>query len=170
MKMTPRVMVATDFSDPSLYAVEYAIDLAQRLGGELYLLHVFERPFFVEPGVSHSLQLRHGVDQWIREVKAEESARLDALAERFRSRGVKLQPLFREGVPFVEILKAADELAADLIVMATHGRTGLAHVVIGSVAQRVVQKAECPVLTVRPTAFGGAKTGSSGPGDRTGVQ
>jgi hypothetical protein len=54
--------------------------------------------------------------------------------------------------------------------MATHGRTGLAHVVIGSVAQRVVQKAECPVLTVRPTAFGGAKTGSSGPGDRTGVQ
>jgi glycine betaine transporter len=96
-------------------------------------------------------------------VKVEESARLDVLAERFRSRGVKIQPLFREGVPFVEILKAADELAVDLIVMATHGRTGLAHVMIGSVAQRVVQKAKCPVLTVRPTAFGGTKTGSSGP-------
>ncbi|MBI3608087.1 MAG: universal stress protein [Nitrospirae bacterium] len=159
-----RLVLATDFSASSREALEYAIQFALALGAELYLLHVFERPFFVEPGVSHSVQLRHGVDQWIRELKVEESRKLDALAGELRGRGVTVHPLVKEGIPFVEILKTAEEIPADLVVLGTHGRTGLAHVVIGSVAQRVVQKARCPVLTVRPAAFGGAKTGSSGPG------
>ena len=163
MAMT-RLVFATDFSASSREALEYAVQFALALGAELYLLHVFERPFFLEPGVSHSVQLRHGVDQWIREVKAEESRKLDALAEEVRGRGVTVHPLMKEGMPFVEILKTAEEIPADLLVLGTHGRTGLAHVVIGSVAQRVVQKARCPVLTVRPAAFGGAKTGLSGPG------
>ncbi len=154
-----RLVHASDFSAYSREALEYAVEFALTLGAELYLLHVFERPFFSEPGVSHSLQIRHGVDQWIREVKAEESKKLDALAEEVRGRGVTVHPLLKEGIPFVEILKTAEEIPADLLVLGTHGRTGLAHVVIGSVAQRVVQKAKCPVLTVRPAGFSGAKTG-----------
>jgi nucleotide-binding universal stress UspA family protein len=158
-----RLVFATDFSAYSGEALEYAVQFALTLGAELYLLHVFERPFFAEPGVSHSIQLRHGVDQWIRDLKAEESQKLEALAKEVRGRGVTVHPLFKEGIPFVEILKTAEEMPADLLVLGTHGRTGLAHVLIGSVAQRVVQRAKCPVLTVRPAALGGAKPGSSGP-------
>jgi universal stress protein A len=66
-----------------------------------------------------------------------------------RESGVKARGLMRVGAPFLEIINAAQGEAADLIVMGTHGRTGLAHVLMGSVAERVVNKAPCPVLTVR---------------------
>jgi nucleotide-binding universal stress UspA family protein len=71
----------------------------------------------------------------------------------------KAHAIFKEGVPFLEILKAAGEMQADLIVLGTHGRTGLAHVLLGSVAERVVRRSACPVLTVRPKAMMEKKTG-----------
>lgn len=106
-----------------------------------------------------NVQIQHGVEQWVREVKAEESQKLDALTVEVRGRGVTVHPLFKEGIPFVEIVKTAEEIPADLLVLGTHGRTGITHVLMGSVAQRVVQKAACPVLTVRPKAHIGGKGG-----------
>jgi nucleotide-binding universal stress UspA family protein len=149
MKPIKRILVATDFSDCSREAVEYALSWADRLGAELDLVHVFERPAYFEVGVSHSLQVGHNVDQWIREVKHEASRQLDALVQEVKSRQPGVHAVLREGPTVDEILNVARETSADLIVIGTHGRTGLPHVVLGSVAERVVRRAPCPVLTVR---------------------
>lgn len=74
---------------------------------------------------------------------------LDQVITRLREVGLKARSLMRVGAPFLEIIHAAQAEAVDLIVMGTHGRTGLAHVLMGSVAERVVNKASCPVLTIR---------------------
>jgi nucleotide-binding universal stress UspA family protein len=74
---------------------------------------------------------------------------LDRTTERVRESGIKTRSLMRVGAPFLEIINMAQSEGADLIVMGTHGRTGLSHVLMGSVAERVVNKAPCPVLTIR---------------------
>lgn len=136
-----RILAATDFSDYSGEAVDYAVNLAKFFGAELYLLHVFQNPF-----LSNVSQL----DAVVEELKNEASRRLLSFSERLQDRGVKVIPVFKEEVPFVQILKTSEEVEADLIVLGTHGHTGLDHLLMGSVAERVVQRASCPVLTVRP--------------------
>jgi nucleotide-binding universal stress UspA family protein len=126
--------------------------MAARLDAEVHLVHVFERPMYFEVGVSHNVQLRHNVDAWVRDLKAAATKQLDALAAEVRGRHPGAQTSLREGLPVDEILRAAKEASADLIVLGTHGRTGLPHVVLGSVAERVVRAAPCPVLTVRLSA------------------
>jgi nucleotide-binding universal stress UspA family protein len=150
-----RILIATDFSDYSNEALEYAVYLARGFGADLYLLHVFEPPFFSHTGVSPSV--RPEVHQWIKEMKEEESNKLNLLATEIRHQVAKVHGIFKEGTPFLEILKTAGEIPAHLIVLGTHGRTGLAHVLMGSVAERVVRKASCPVFTVKPKAFAVAK-------------
>ncbi|MBI3610791.1 MAG: universal stress protein [Nitrospirae bacterium] len=150
-----RILMATDFSDYSKEALDYAVYLARHVGGDVYLLHVFEPPFFSRSGVSPNV--RPEVHQWIKEVKEEEARKLNALAEEVRHHGAKVHAVFKEGEAFLEILKTEGEIPADLIVLGTHGRTGLAHVLMGSVAERVVRKAVCPVFTVRPKASAAAK-------------
>jgi nucleotide-binding universal stress UspA family protein len=113
-------------------------------------VHVVERPVYFELGVAHNLQLRHDVDRWMRELKQEAANRLEALAKEIRSQKPGVRATLREGTPVEEILNAAQEAPADLIVIGTHGRTGLPHVLLGSVAERVVRGASCPVLTMRP--------------------
>ncbi|MGH7274187.1 MAG: universal stress protein [Nitrospiria bacterium] len=146
-----RVLMATDFSAYSREAMDYAVYLVKVLGGDLYLLHVFELPFFSHTGVTPSIQPE--VHQWIKEVKHGELAKLNTLAEETRHQGIKVDSIFKEGTPFLEILKTAQEIPADLIVLGTHGRSGFSHVLMGSVAERVVRKASCPVFTVRPKAL-----------------
>ena len=146
-----RILMAVDFSDYSNEAVEVAVYLAQKLGGEIYLLHVFELPFYPPPGMA--LNVPAEVHRWVKEVKEEESKRLNKLTEEIRKKEVPVHPMLKEGVPFLDILKTAEEIPADLIVLGTHGRTGVTRMLIGSVAQRVSQKARCPVLTVRPKAL-----------------
>jgi nucleotide-binding universal stress UspA family protein len=151
-----KLLVATDFSDYSKEALDHAVYLTQKIGAELYLLHVFEPPFFSHAGVSPSVQRE--VQHWIEQNKKEASEKLKAIMEAVRLQGIKASSLFKEGAPFLEILKSAEEIPADLIVMGTHGRTGLPHVLMGSVAERVVRKAPCPVLTVRSKALKSKKT------------
>jgi universal stress protein A len=152
MKAIKRILVATDFSDCSRVAVDYAVNFAERLGADVHIVHVFERPVYFEVGVAHSLQLRHNVDEWMRDLKQDAAKQLDALAAEVRGKKPGTQTSLREGLPVDELLKAATEISADLIVLGTHGRTGLPHVVLGSVAERVVRGAPCPVLTVRLAA------------------
>lgn len=143
-----RILMATDFSDFSKEALEYAVLLGRKVGGDLYLLHVFEAPFLSHSGVSPGL--RPEIHQWIKEVKEEERIQLDRLAEEVRKMGVKVHPILKEGPPYEEIIRTAGEIPADLIVLGTHGRTGIIHLLMGSVAERVVRRASCPVFTVRP--------------------
>ena len=146
-----RILVATDFSDCSNEALDYAIYLARNFGADLYLLHAFGLPFFSHTGVSPGVHPE--VHQWIKEVKKDAASQLNDLAEKIRKEGAKVHPIFKEGTPFIEILKSAGEIPADLIVMGTHGRSGLSHVLMGSEAERVVRKASCPVFTVKLKAF-----------------
>lgn len=148
-----RILFSTDFSDYSKEALEYAVHLARGFGADLYLLHVFEPPFFSHTGVSPGV--RPDIHEWIQEVRAAEGENLNKLADQVRHQGPNVHAILKEGTPYLEILKTAGEIPADLIVLGTHGRTGLGHVLMGSVAERVVRKAACPVFTVRPKALAG---------------
>jgi nucleotide-binding universal stress UspA family protein len=141
-----RILVPIDFSKHSDNALTYAAAFAEKFGAELYLLHVMQdlsmfipdpaaaTPPILPPGEQLAEAVRGALDRIVR----------DHRLERFTVR-----PAVREGTPFYEITQHARENAIDLIVMGTHGRSGLVHVLMGSVTEKVVRKAPCPVLTVR---------------------
>jgi universal stress protein A len=151
-----RILVPTDFSGDAEVALRYAVELAKRFGAVVELLHVVEDPL--------------AAGMWAAEIYTAEIAGLqvnlvkDAEA---RLRGVvagakapvQLLSEVRTGPAAATIVDAARDWRADLIVMGTKGRTGFAHLLMGSVAERVVRLASCPVLTVRLAAAeeGGAK-------------
>jgi len=153
MSLPRRILVGTDFSDCSKEALEDGVFLAQQFGAELYLVHVFEMPVYILgmggiPGPETPEMVA-----WIASSREREKKRLDLLSEKVRREGVQAHPILKEGTPFREILQAARENAADLIVLGTHGRTGLDRLMTGSVAERVVRHAPCPVFLVKPKAL-----------------
>ncbi len=137
------ILVPVDFGDSSRRAVELAVDLAKRFDAKLTLMHGFEVPALAYAGLGMTT-----VDYL---VPIEDAAR-QCLEGELRSLKEKLPSavgLFKRGAPWQQILLASDEVGADLIVMGTHGRQGLSHALIGSVAERVVRLSTVPVLTVR---------------------
>ena len=144
-----KILAPTDFSEDSKLALSYAVTLAQKFSSEIIVVHVDQplAPVMVSelnPGLDVSTMNRIAEEGRLLALKE-----LDGTTARLRESGVKARGLMRVGAPFLEIIHAAQGEVADLIVMGTHGRTGLAHVLMGSVAERVVNKAPCPVLTVR---------------------
>ncbi|MBV8773432.1 MAG: universal stress protein [Deltaproteobacteria bacterium] len=144
-----KILAPTDFSEDSKLALSYAVTLAQNFSSEIVVVHVDQplAPVMVSelnPGLDVSTMNRIAEEGRMLALKE-----LDGTTAHLRENGVKARGLMRVGAPFLEIIHAAQSEAADLIVMGTHGRTGLAHVLMGSVAERVVNKAPCPVLTVR---------------------
>jgi universal stress protein A len=141
-----RILLSTDLSEFSAAATPYACSMVEGFDAELHLLYVFEqytgstyvRGLPVPEGKSEIEQLKQQVAEslatWI-------DADWEAKHRTLRATG--------EGRPSVEILRYADENKIDLIVMGTHGRSGIAHALLGSVAEKVVRKSSCPVLTVR---------------------
>ena len=123
--------------------------MAELTGATLCLLHVLHR-IFPEGSVYFQRQGSYAADT-IFAVKERVTRELGTLQVE-QLEGVRTDCEIREGVPSVEILKAAKASGADLIIMATHGYTGLHHLLIGSTTERVVRQAECPVLVVRPGA------------------
>lgn len=133
-----RIVAPTDFSVCSMRALRYAERLARRFGAEIVLVHV-------DPALllgSEVAETRQGVAQ----------KELEDLVVLLATRGVQARAVVRAGAPAGEILTTAETEHADLIVMGTHGRTGIAHALIGSVAENVVRRSRCPVLTVRDAA------------------
>lgn len=136
------ILVPTDFSEGAAAAAEYALALAAKIGAQIVLVHVMEPTVYsvdfalTRPDIS--AEVREGAIQSLRR-----------LTDDARSRGVPAEHTLMSGTPFVEIGKVAAERQADLIVMGTHGRRGLAHAVLGSTAERVVRTAPCPVLTLK---------------------
>ena len=140
-----RILVPVDFSEPSRNTLRFAGDWAKRFGSEVFLLHVIEpnnsfgilgtEPFAMPfPPPDFRDQIRTELEKLVHQ-------------ECFASTKVSVQ--LRDGAPYHEIATAAQELKADLIIIATHGRTGLSRALMGSTAQRVVCHAPCPVLTLR---------------------
>jgi nucleotide-binding universal stress UspA family protein len=137
------ILVPTDFSEPAKKALRYAISLANQSGSQLTLLHVIEP---IPPYQDGPCPMMMNADVWPTEAK--KAFRRLLKEERVDERLVRAT-LIRTGKPHREITDAARELEADLIIIATNGYAGLAHVLLGSTTERVVRHAPCPVLVVR---------------------
>lgn len=149
MQTIRRILAAVDFSACSEAAARYAVELAETLGAEVVLFNVYTLPVpFSFPDGSAYIPSA----ATMAEVSGAAERQLHALNDRIRRAGVTVELASAEGVPRLMIPRAAVEHRCDLIVVGTHGRTGLAHVVLGSVAEAVVRHAPCPVLTVRAPA------------------
>lgn len=147
-----KILVPIDFSEVSKDALAYAAALAEHFGTEVILLHVTEKTpidYLLGRGL-----MNHLVVPMMKQAKADLARMARSLNQ---AHGAHLSAIVRTGKPFEEICRAASVLGADLIVLTTHGHTGLKHVVLGSTAERVVRYADCPVLVVRDQARIGQK-------------
>jgi nucleotide-binding universal stress UspA family protein len=139
------ILVPTDFSDTSKAALDYARELARMSGASLHLLHVVQDPFAQLWAVeADGISVRDVLERFVRIAKRQLDETLsDAERNTFRA---TLET--RVGSPPQEIVDYAKKTGVDLIVMGTHGRGVIVHALIGSVAERVVRMATCPVLTI----------------------
>lgn len=137
-----RILYPTDFSDSAENALQYVTSLAKKYGSKIHVLHVVE-PFTYTSdfGIDYSVQYR--------EMEATAKRMIDEIVASIRKNGFDAEGAILSGEPFVEIIRYARQENSDLIVMATHGRKGIEHVLLGSVAEKVVRKSPCPVLTVK---------------------
>ena len=145
MKTIKNILVPTDLSNLSLVAMDYAISLAMMYKAKIYMLHVIDHdPVLAFPTVDRHFQTvprdarkraRKSLKHWI--------------SDRWKSGGA-ITEVVRRGDPSKEIVGFAREKGIELIVMATHGRSGIAHFIMGSVAEKVVRYAPVPVLTIKP--------------------
>jgi universal stress protein A len=144
-----KILVPIDFSDHSSAALDLAIDLAKTHGATLHLLHCYP----IDPGAisPYGIVLPEGFDRDVREAAGRELARW---ADRAGAANVAVEQHLSSMFPAEVIARTADELGADLIVMGTRGLSGLKHVLLGSIAERVLRIAHCPVLTVKATEKG----------------
>ncbi|WP_022851313.1 universal stress protein [Limisalsivibrio acetivorans] len=146
MKDIKKIIYPTDFSEPSRTAFDYAVSMAKMCGAQLEILHVMfdetQVVSFYLPQVTMqnlSVDIEEGAKKEMKKF-VEESGELGDIEYTYT---------LKKGTPFVEIIKHAKESGADMIVIGTHGRSGLEHVLFGSTAEKVVRKASCPVLTIR---------------------
>jgi len=140
------MLVPTDFSKFSQIALLYAAAFAEKFAAELYLLHVVQDlAVFIPDMITVAPPPAPTVEQMTRAVHDA----FDRIVKENQLDRFKIHREVREGTPFYEIVRYAQEQDIDLIVMGTHGHTGLAHMLLGSVTEKVVRKAPCPVLTVR---------------------
>lgn len=140
------ILVPTDFSELSNEAVDFAFSTAKQLEAKAIILYVFEWP-----GPEEDLTSTYDA-RYVRKMDWAKSS-LNDLIQRATDQGLAAKSELVEGAsfapPFVEIIKMARKKKADLIVMGTHGRTGLSHIMMGSQAEQVVRQSSCPVLTVK---------------------
>ncbi len=139
-----KILCPVDFSESCNFTVQYAESLAKLFDARLYLLHVVEHLH----GDEHYMILQLTPQEIAEKMVKNAEMQLNNLAKKV-AKERKVMIKVREGKAFVEIVKTASEENIDLIVMGSHGRTGLSHVLIGSVAERVVRKAQCHVLIVK---------------------
>ena len=153
MPLPKHILVATDFSEPAGGAVDKAAELAAELGGRVSLLHVFDPTPWVPPvAIPAPSRLEERVEE---ELSHAFQAKLDEIrSDRLGNVGDVHTGLIKDPSPAHALCNYAADHNVDLIVVGTHGRTGMAHWVIGSVAERVARHAPCAVLTIRPEEAG----------------
>lgn len=145
-----KILCPVDFSDFSYQALDKAGELAAHFGAELFVLHVMQTLETAYSIGSYEGMLTFDVTAYEKAIREAAKGQLQAVVERHPS-GVELRPLLREGHAASEIVEAAQNSEADLIVLATHGLSGWRHLVFGSVAEKVIRLAHCPVLVTRVT-------------------
>jgi nucleotide-binding universal stress UspA family protein len=141
-----RILVPVDFSEHSQRALDDAIGLAEKFGAELHLLHCYE----VYPAGAIGFPYNVAIPEtYEREIREAATARLASWREKVTARGIRAEQHLVMDRPSHGIVGLAEKLPADLIVIGTYGLTGVKHVLLGSVAERVLRHAPCPVLTVK---------------------
>lgn len=145
MKPFEKILTAIDFSESSDFAFEYALTLARQFQAELTVMHVINEPVdlrgFYVPHISFE-QLEKEIEEGAEKMMVKFCQTKMGDFTRYTTAVVA-------GIPYEEILRKAGETGASLIVLGTHGRTGIDHLIFGSTAERVVRSAACPVLTIR---------------------
>lgn len=142
-----KILCPVDFSEYSYEALKYATHMVLKENASLYLIHIVDSRVYDYGGPIYEPETTDAKTMMNQEsVKNLKDKLLAKVSNEIEG---KVETVISFGVPFVEIIKTAKNYDIDLIVMGTHGRTGLAHVLIGSVAEKVVRKAPCPVLTVK---------------------
>ena len=144
MSRIEKILVPVDFSEHSASALEMAIDLAKVFGAGIHLLHCYQiQPLSISP---YGIVLPENFDQEIRQAA---ERRVDEWRAKVMLEGVEVAVHLSSRFPSLEISELASEVGADLIVMGTRGLSGIKHVLLGSVAERTLRLAPCPVLTVK---------------------
>ncbi len=141
------ILFPTDFSKTSLTAAEYALELANKYQAKLHVLHVLEKtpPILV----IRSLDLSR--EKILKSIDADAQSQMDECVKKIQKKNeVEIIPVIRKGVDFEEIINYSKEKKIDLIVIATHGRTGILHTLLGSVAEKVIRYSKIPVLVTTP--------------------
>ena len=144
MKPVQRILVPTDFSDCSAAAADLAAQLARQLGAAVEVVTVVDTSPLLEAYGDVAYR-----EERIADIRGQAGRKLDAFTEAHCAGIESVRSQVRDGNTLDEILEAARETGSELIVMGTHGRTGLAHLLIGSIAEKVVRHSPLPVLTVR---------------------
>ena len=143
IKAIEHILAPIDFGQASDHALTTAIQLAGVLKARVTLLHVVQNPMMPSPHTGI------GLAQYLDEVEAQARQSLAECARRVQAAGLSCETVTQLGSPFQAIIDYASDQQADLIVMGTHGHTGLQHMLLGSVAERVVRLSPCPVLVTR---------------------
>lgn len=148
MKPFDKILIAIDFSENSDYAFDYALTLAKQFQSELTVMHVINEPVdlrgFYVPHISF--------EELEKEIEEGATKMMEKFCQSKLGDFTNFKTAIVSGIPYEEIIKKAEETSASLIVLGTHGRTGLDHLIFGSTAERVVRSASCPVLTIRLAA------------------
>ena len=140
-----KILCPIDHSDCSKEALKYAVSFAMKDEAKLYLLHIIDIRTFNEGLEAMSMQIPDEETLELLRIKL-----LDCIPEEMRD-DMNVEAIVVQGIPFAEIISTAREKEIDMIVIGSHGRTGIKHMMLGSVSEKVVRKAPCPVLTVRQT-------------------
>ncbi len=140
------IIVPTDLSALSQSAFSYALDIAQRYKAKIHLLYVLEKtpPYLA----MRSLDVTE--DEVMKNMEENAKEDLEESIAAFGKTDVEIIPVLRKGLDYEEVVKYSKEINSELIVIATHGRTGIMHTLLGSVAQKVIRYAKCPVLVITP--------------------
>jgi universal stress protein A len=143
-----RILAPTDFSELSKQGLKSALELAEAFGAKLLLLYVVEAPPYPVEGIVPS----HLGATLLDDLERQATNDLAQMLSETQASTMDVARRVVVGIPYRKIVDVAEEEKIDLIVMTTHGRTGLSHLVMGSVAEKIVRTAPCPVLTIRPTS------------------
>ena len=141
------ILLPTDFSKTSLTAADYAVELADEYKATLHVLNILEKT----PPILAIRSLDLSREKIIESIDADaQSHLLEAVKKIKKIKDVEIIPVIRKGIDYEEIIKYSKEKKIDLIVIATHGRTGLLHTLLGSVAEKVIRYSKIPVLVTTP--------------------
>jgi nucleotide-binding universal stress UspA family protein len=145
-----RILCPTDFSEAAVQAFSNAVEIAIHNEAEIYLVHVL--PALLTDGGASTVMV--SLPEYERLLQPKQ--RMEEMARPLLAKGLKVETLITRGDPASEIVKIAKQKAVDLIVIATHGKTGWRHLAFGSVAEKIVRTASCPVLSIRCVVRGAA--------------